>query len=220
MVIDPPEPAKSVNMFDPQDSIPTRASLLGRLKDWDDDGSWQEFFDTYWRLIYAMALKSGLNEQEAQDVVQETVVSVAKKIHEFKSDPNRGRFKGWLLKLTRWRIIDQFRKRKPDQKFAGTVSNEGTRTATIHRVPDPESLDMDSMWEREWQRSLAEAALEIVKRRVKPKSYQIYDFHIIRGWTAPKVAKHLGVSMMNVYITAHRISKQLKQEVARLETKM
>jgi hypothetical protein len=51
------------------DSIPTRQSLLARLKDWGDQESWREFFDTYWRLIHATALKAGLNEAEAQEVM-------------------------------------------------------------------------------------------------------------------------------------------------------
>ena len=91
--------------------IPTRTTLLGRLKDWRDNSSWQEFFDTYWKLIYGFAIKAGLNEAEAEDVVQETMISVAKKIPGFKYNRNIGSFKGWLLMTTRWRIIDQFRKR-------------------------------------------------------------------------------------------------------------
>src|SRR5712692_9813138 len=93
------------------DSIPTRKSLLIRLKDWDDQKSWQEFFDIYWKLIHAVAIQAGLNEAEAQDVVQETVISVAKKMGEFKTDPAFGSFKSWLLVITRRRIADQFRKR-------------------------------------------------------------------------------------------------------------
>src|SRR5881394_2654935 len=68
----------------PHELIPTRDSLLSRLKDWQDDVSWRDFFNTYWRLVYGVALKAGLNEQEAQEVVQETVITVARRIHEFK----------------------------------------------------------------------------------------------------------------------------------------
>lgn len=32
--------------------LPTRQSLLSRLRDWQDAAGWREFFDTYWRLIY------------------------------------------------------------------------------------------------------------------------------------------------------------------------
>ena len=87
----------------PFDPIPTRHSLLNRLKDWGDQASWQDFFDTYWRLIYNVAVKAGLTDTEAQEVVQETVISVAKKISEFKTDPAHGSFSAWLMRLTRWR---------------------------------------------------------------------------------------------------------------------
>src|ERR1700761_4833643 len=65
------------------DSIQTRTTLLEKLKDWRDNPSWQEFFDTYWKLIYGFAIRSGLNAVEAQDVVQETMLSVAKHIPTF-----------------------------------------------------------------------------------------------------------------------------------------
>ena len=84
--------------------IPTRASLLGRLKDLGNDASWQEFFDTYFRLIYGVARKSGLSEAEAHDAVQETMIAVAKHMPGFTYDSANGSFKAWLLKLTRWRI--------------------------------------------------------------------------------------------------------------------
>jgi RNA polymerase sigma-70 factor (ECF subfamily) len=63
-----------------QVSIPTRQSLLARLKDWGDQESWREFFDTYWRLIHATARRAGLTEIEAQEVVQEVMIAVAKKM--------------------------------------------------------------------------------------------------------------------------------------------
>ena len=60
--------------------VATRRSLVNRLANWDDQRRWQEFFDTYWKLIYSAARKSGLTDAEAQEVVQETVITVAKKI--------------------------------------------------------------------------------------------------------------------------------------------
>jgi len=62
------------------DLIPTRRSLLSRLKDWDDQESWRDFFNTYWKLIYATAIKAGLTHTEAEEVVQETVITISKKI--------------------------------------------------------------------------------------------------------------------------------------------
>jgi RNA polymerase sigma factor (sigma-70 family) len=94
-----------------EDSIPTRYSLLSRLEDRADQDSWRDFFNTYWRLIYSVAVNSGLTEAEAQDVVQETIICVARDIHKFKRDRTLGSFKGWLRSIIRWRIADQFRRR-------------------------------------------------------------------------------------------------------------
>src|SRR5689334_22820527 len=93
--------------------IPTRRSLLSRLKNWDDRESWNAFFETYWKLIYYAAQQAGLSEADCEDVVQETVISVCRKIPEFKYDPKLGSFKSWLLNLTYWRIRDQYRKQLP-----------------------------------------------------------------------------------------------------------
>src|SRR5580658_9537688 len=76
--------------------IPTRRSLLSRLKNWNDNESWRVFFYTYWRLIYNTAVRAGLNDAQAQDVVQETIISVLKSIPSFQYDPSKGTFKGWL----------------------------------------------------------------------------------------------------------------------------
>src|SRR5689334_16231575 len=93
------------------ETLPTRRSLLGRLKRWDDQESWRDFFNTYWRLIYRAAVKAGLRDTEAQDVVQETVIAVAKKMETFHYDPAVDSFKGWLLYLTRKQIAMQYRRR-------------------------------------------------------------------------------------------------------------
>src|SRR6266404_4758915 len=92
------------------DSLPTRRSLLSRLRDLGDSDSWRTFFDTYWRLIYNLARKSGLSDTEAQDVVQETIIAVARKMPGFRYDPAKGSFKQWLLLITRRRIQDHFRR--------------------------------------------------------------------------------------------------------------
>ena len=95
-----------------EELIPTRRTLLSRLKDWNDQKNWQVFFDTYWSLIYYTARKGGLTEAEAEDAVQETIISVMKSMPTFHYDGEKGSFKGWLLQLTRWWVMDQLRKRK------------------------------------------------------------------------------------------------------------
>ena len=96
----------------------TRKSLIARLDNWEDQRTWDEFYKTYWKLIYSVALKSGLRSEEAFDAVQETILSIAKQSKKNLYDPNQGSFKTWLMNMTRWRINDQFRKRKKDTAMA------------------------------------------------------------------------------------------------------
>ncbi|MSU64358.1 MAG: hypothetical protein EXS31_18545 [Pedosphaera sp.] len=126
------------------EAVPTRWSLLERLKNTDDQESWREFFATYRNLIHSVALRSGLTEAEADDVVQDTIIAVAKKMPGFDARPEAGSFKSFLLLITRRRIVDQFRKRPPASASPGR-GDETARTATIDRVPDPASLDLDAV---------------------------------------------------------------------------
>lgn len=198
-------------------SIPTRDSLLSRLKDWDDDKSWRDFFDTYWKLIYSAAIKAGLSDAEAHDVVQETVTTVAKKIKDLKYDPAIGSFKGWLMNTTRWKIADQLRKRDPAAQSRPTRRDASQHTGTVERIPDPASIDINAIWDEEWQKNLMDAALERVKRQVKGKQYQIFDLYVLKNWPVQQVKATLGVSMAQVYLAKHRITALLKKEVQRLE---
>lgn len=199
----------------PEELIPTRQSLLSRLKDWDDQESWRTFFETYWRLIYSTATRAGLNDAEAQDVVQETVSSVLKALPEFRYSSKKGSFKSWLLNLTRWRIVDQLRKR---QKNIASLHGNATSTGTepIERIADPGGIALDATWDQEWESNLMEAALERVKRKVDPKQYQMFDLYVVKGWPVAKVAEVLGASRSNIYIIKHRVSSLIKKEIARL----
>jgi RNA polymerase sigma factor (sigma-70 family) len=199
--------------------IPTRQSLLGRLKDWDDQDSWKAFFDTYWRLIYNTAVKAGLTDAEAQDVVQETIISVLKGIRTFKYDSASGSFKSWLLRATGWRIIDQFRKRQRGIDQRKGEAPTGTGTATIERLPDPAGLALEVTWNDEWDKNLMDAARDRVKRRVDPKQYQIFDLHVFKGWSVSRVARALKVNPGRVYLTKHRITSLIKKEIQYLRTK-
>jgi RNA polymerase sigma factor (sigma-70 family) len=190
----------------------TRRSLVDRLANWDDRKHWQEFFDSYWKLIYSTARKSGLTDAESQEVVQETVITVAKKIDKLNYDPAIGSFKGWLLQITRWRIADQFRKREPGNAKRPRSADDRL-TATIERVPDSRIVDLDAVWEAEWKENLFEAAITRVKKKIEPKQFQIFDCYVRKEWPAQKVAERLRVNVGQVYLARHRVGALLKKEI-------
>jgi RNA polymerase sigma-70 factor (ECF subfamily) len=199
--------------------LPTRKSLLSRLKDWDDQESWRDFFNIYWKLIYSVARKAGLTDAEAQDVVQDTMVTVAKKMKGFKYDPAFGSFKGWLLNTTRWRIEDVRDRRLRAERFSARCSaDKSPRTSTVDRIPDPAGLDLDALWEDEWQKNLMGAAINRVKTKVSPKQYQIFDL-VMKKWSIARITDFLHVNAGQVYLAKHRVTRMLKKEIAYLKKK-
>ena len=195
----------------------TRKSLIARLDNWEDQRTWDEFYQTYWRLIYSVAVKAGLRPDEAFDCVQETILSIAKQSKRKLYDPEQGSFKTWLMNMTRWRINDQFRKRKKDTAMAGGEWDNDRKTAVIDRVEDPNGDLLSRLWDVEWKKNVADAALSRVKAQVSPKQYQIFHYYVIKQWDAKKVQDHLNVSMAQVYLAKHRVGSVLKRELAKLE---
>jgi RNA polymerase sigma factor (sigma-70 family) len=202
----------------PDPLIPTRRSLLKRLKDWDDHDSWEEFFNTYWRLIYRTAIRAGLSDVEAQDVVQETVIAVAKKMPRFSYDPAAGSFKQWLLRTTRWKINDQYRNRSPcDPRLA--QSREVSASAEFLELAGARvDVDLQSDWDELWDQNLFDAALQRVKTLIGGKQYQLFQLYVLKNWPVRKVADALQVHPARVYLAKHRVSRLIRREMKRLET--
>ena len=197
----------------------TRSSLVRRLHNWDDHQGWQIFFDRYWKLIYAVATKAGLTDAEAQDVVQETVVAVAKQMREGGYDRDRSSFKNWLCLITRRRIVDHFRRRTKLKKQPFSSTDDTSRTDTAESVPDPAGLELDAVWDEEWRKNLVDGAIERVKQQVTPKQFQIFDLSVLKSLPVREVTKLLKVNAAQVYLARHRVSALVKKEVTSLEAR-
>jgi RNA polymerase sigma factor (sigma-70 family) len=206
----------------PASATSTRASLLQRVRDPADAASWTEFSGLYRKLIYGFARRSGLSHADAEDVTQDVFAGVAEKMPEFELDPNRGRFRGWLMQLTRWRIADKFASRPKEEVLREHLPSGGDstdhRTSTIERVPAPE--DEQRNWELEWQRHLLDTACERISRRTKPRHFQVLDLYVRKGWPLLEVARELRLNPGTVYVVSHRLKKQLKGEMMKLKDQL
>lgn len=190
----------------------TRRSLLSRLRNLDDRESWRDFFDRYWRMLYKVARRAGLAEADAQDVVQETVVAVARQMPSFHYDSSRGTFKQWLFRIVRRRVADHLRRiyRQPPRAETSPEGSLDDDAGTPVEEIDP-SLGLEAAWEQEWETSVFEAAVARVRERANPKHFQVFDLCVRQGWTTAKVAAALGLNAAQVYLARHRVSQAVKQ---------
>ncbi len=136
-------PAPSPVEPDDDPLLSTRRSLVERLGNLDDHLGWQRFFDGYGGLLYRVARAAGLNGTEAQEAVQETVITVARNIGGLRYDPAVGSFKGWLLQTARWRIADQYRQRTRHRAEV-LLDDTGPGTSAMDQLPDPAIPDLET----------------------------------------------------------------------------
>jgi RNA polymerase sigma-70 factor (ECF subfamily) len=197
--------------------LPTRQSLLERLKDWDDRESWDDFVDTYGGLIYRAAVKAGLGRAEAQDVVQETVLIAARKLKNgFKRKSPSDSFKNWLLFRTHKLVLMAFRKRRRLRE--APVTDDGA--SEIEQFPDPAGNNFERIWEEEWLRAMWEEAIAKVKKEAGPRQFQMFDLYAIKEVDAKEVARVFDVEVAQVYLSKHRISALVKQELTKLKERL
>src|SRR5437870_8680075 len=88
------------------DSPITRASLLVRLRDAQDEWAWSQFVEIYAPLVYGYARKHGLQDADAADLTQDILRTVAGAVGRLEYDPQRGSFRGWLFTVVRNRLRD------------------------------------------------------------------------------------------------------------------
>jgi RNA polymerase sigma-70 factor (ECF subfamily) len=199
--------------MDESRQIATRLSLLERLRCIEDQRSWQEFFDTYSRLIHNVARKAGLNADEAWDVVQDTVVSTARHMEGFRYDPSRGSFKTWLLNMTRWRITDRIRRRHATGPSVTLVSWAQAGLPEDADVVDPMGPPLERLWDEEWAANLMEIATQRLKAQVSARQFQIFYLHVLREIPVREVARQLGVSIGAVYLAKHRVGRSWRRQL-------
>ncbi len=143
--------------------LPTRPSLLARLRNHDDSKSWhrgwEEFYLSYHPVLYRHALKHGLSDADAADVVQEIVIGLARSLPQYQYAPARSSFKTWLFRVAHNKVVDQLRKLKRQRR--GRVENDGNENREAQtEVADENALTPDRAWDLTWETNLRRAALE------------------------------------------------------------
>jgi RNA polymerase sigma-70 factor (ECF subfamily) len=184
------------------------------LKEGDDREAWEVFYRTYGRMITGLATRAGLEPEEAEDALQDTIVAVRKNLPGFRLDPAAGSFKSWLLQMAKWRILNQLKKRPRGIVHRLPSRNAGGRseatTATVDRVPSPEQA-LEAIWEDEWKERTLDLALERLKRQTSDRHFQIFYLNAVKGQTAAAVAKALGTHIGQVYLIRCRLMPKLKR---------
>ena len=194
--------------------LETRSSLINRLKATINGESWEVFFNTYWELIYNVARRKGLSEADSQDIVQETILKVHKRLARFQYHRARGSITGWLSTLPRSRLVEHYKKK---QRQPPTQQPREDEDDPLVNLADPQGPELDRIWSEEWSRSLIQRSLTFLKQQVSLKQYQIFKCHCIDEWSVKEVCDALNVNAAQVYMAKQRVGKIFAAKLERLK---
>ena len=188
----------------------TRRTLLSRLRDVDDGRSWREFFETYWRFIFSVARRTGMREADCEELVQDVMLGVAKEMPDFRYDPAKGSFRGWLMRIVHRRIADFWRRGVAQRRATVSLDDQPT-------YAEPAVEDFEKTWDEEWRKQMLDAALRRVSAKAGLKQCMIFEMAVLRGASVAEIKAALGVGLPLIYVAKHRIGKLVKAELARIE---
>ena len=185
---------------------PTRPSLLLRLRDTEDVEAWREFVRLYSPLIFNHGRHHGLQEADAADVAQEVMRVAAQAMPEFQYDPQRGKFRGWLLQTTRHRIHKFFTQQRR--------APELTSASRIERLLDQEpSAEERTRWEADYRQHLFDWAADKVRSEFQAATWKAFWLTAVDSVSVKEVAGQLGISVGAVYIARSRVIARLREVI-------
>ncbi len=187
----------------------TTTAMLTALHDPRNAAAWEAFDRRYRPILVGFTRNCGMNENDALDVAQETLVRFVEEYREGKYDRTRGRLGAWLVTIARYRMLDQRRR-------SGVARIERGESAMID-LNDDQSVT--AAYEAQRRHSMLHAALEELRTTSKtdPKTIKAFEMLAYHGLTPQVVSEELGMSTHDVYLAKSRVAAKLREIVVRLE---
>jgi len=185
------------------------ALLEGLARGLDD--AWRRICERYEPVLLRVARRHGLREEEARDVVQETMTAFLQAFRAHQYDRQRGRLRSWVQGIATNRIRESWR-RVPRREVQ--IADGGSVTPFLNRIPDDRELA--DVFEQEWERGILAECLRRVRAEVEPKTLEAFELYVRQEWPAERVAGHLGITRETVYVHKSRVlarMRELKEEL-------
>jgi RNA polymerase sigma factor (sigma-70 family) len=193
-----------------QPSEETRPSLLLRIRDGRDAEAWRDFARIYGPPVYRIGQRRGLQDADAAILVQNVLWKVARSIQHFDYDPQRGSFRGWLLTVTRSQLHELFAQQRRQMQATGDTA--------VREAFEQQALESEEdCWEREHRKSLFDWAVEQIRGRFQPSTWQAFWQTAVDGNSTQQVAQSLNMTVGAVYIARSRVLASLKKQIENVQ---
>ena len=183
----------------------TSIALLEELRG-GDNNAWRQFCARYEPVVRAMARGAGLQEQDVQNVVQETLAAFLQAFRAGKYDRERGRLRSYFQGIAIHKIQEERRKWAHREV---QVSGQTDSTAAMDRIPDDATLT--DVFVKVEERQLLAEWIEEVRGKVETATFAAFDLQARAGWPPEQIAEHLGMSVGAVYQATFRVTSRLRK---------
>jgi len=189
----------------------TRSSLLAQVRSPDNREAWEQFVLIYRPVIYRMARRRGMQDADAQDIVQTVLMRVAGAINRWEKTEPGTRFHHWLRRVAKNAIFTAL-SRSPNDAASGGSNIHDLLTKQPEIAPDVEQeLALEYMREQYLR------AAVIVQTDVNTETWRAFELSLIDGKSCDEVAELIGKSIGTVYAARSRVMRRLRDQVQRLE---
>jgi RNA polymerase sigma factor (sigma-70 family) len=188
------------------DETSTDPKLLQRVRDWRDDEGWLEFYRRYGPVIKAHARRSGLSADEAEDVVQNTMLKVATYLPNFEYDRTVCRFRTWLNQVVNQRILAIWSARRQDHL------PEAVREQLDEIIADEANPGVEPVGQTQFEERLLQVCLARARMSVRHRTWQIFEANVFHAMDAQTVARRYRTTVANVWLVRYRLLGKLRTE--------
>jgi RNA polymerase sigma-70 factor (ECF subfamily) len=193
-------------------SIPeTRPSLLIRVRDPADQAAWHEFVDIYRPLILRLAWKKGMQDADADDVVQEVLATVAKAVEQREHDSKRAKFRTWLNRVAQNAILNALTRERPDRGSGDSALLTALNQLESHSGPDSDLLRL------EYRREVFRWAMGQVRKEFHQATWDAFLLTAVEGRPVEAVAEELGKNRGAIYAARSRVMRRIQEKVNEYE---
>jgi RNA polymerase sigma-70 factor (ECF subfamily) len=188
----------------------TPVTLLERLRRDSDPASWQRLHDIYAPLLRAWLRQHTLQVSDVEDLVQEILAVVARRLPDFEHSGRKGAFRSWLRSIMANELRRYWRQRQT-QPAAG-----GEEIARVLSQLEDSRSPLSRRWDQEHDRSVARRLLELIQNEFERTTWEAFSLLVLEEKTTAAVAAHLGLTANAVRIAKSRVMRRLRDEIGDL----
>ena len=185
-------------------------SLARRLQE-DATGAWLELVELYGPLVESWSAAAGLSAIAREDVAQEVFLAVHRSIAKFDPGITGATFRGWLWRITRNAVLKSLGQ-------SADARGGSTAHAAFAQVADPwpDTSEFEPPSNPSDTTLLVHRAIEQIRPRVDPQTWQAFWSTAILGESTTDVAEQLGMKPAAVRKAKSRTLHRLRQQLGDL----